>query len=92
MFEKSRDFYGKDAEPMRLRFSVVDGRASWKAVPMRDVQAEKVREMQKAEMMQKDIARELGLSQSRISQITKRIQESATETAVPSPGRRAAGS
>ena len=57
---------------------------------MRDVQAEKVREMQKAGMMQKDIARELGLSQSRISQITKRIQESATETAVPSPaaGRR----
>ena len=41
---------------------------------MRDVQAEKVREMQKAGMKQKDIARELGLSQSRISQITKRIK------------------
>lgn len=90
-FEKSRDFYGKAAEPMRLRFSVADDRATWLAEPMRDVQADKVREMQKAGMKQKDIAREMQISTGRVSQIVKEIRErKAAEGKVTSSPRRRA--
>ncbi|RWQ57820.1 AAA family ATPase [Mesorhizobium sp.] len=74
-FEKSRDFHGKAAEPMRLWFSIKDGLATWRAEPMRDVQAENVREMLKSGLRQKDIARELNVSAGRVSQIVKEIRE-----------------
>ena len=88
VFEKSRDFYGKAAEPMHLRFCIVDGRASWQAVAMRDVQADKVREYLKAGMKQKDIASEMGLSPGRVSQIVKELRQSPISKVVPSSGRR----
>ncbi|MER8435399.1 AAA family ATPase [Mesorhizobium sp. M1312] len=81
-FEKSRDFYGEAAESMRLRFSTEGDRAKWRAEPMRDVQAEKVREMLKARMKQKDIAREMNVSPGRVSQIVKEIRERGEERAI----------
>lgn len=81
-FEKSRDFYGEAAESMRLRFSTEGDRAKWRAEPMRDVQAEKVREMMKAGMKQKDIAREMNVSPGRVSQIVKEMRERGDERAI----------
>ena len=89
-FEKSRDFYGKAAEPMRLRFSVKDGRATWLAEQVRDVQADRIREMLRAGTKQKDIAKKMGLTPGRISQILKkdRARDAAGGEDVPAPGRR----
>ncbi len=77
-YDKSRDFYGKNAEPMRLQFSTAKGRAKWRGGPLRDVQADKVDEMLKSGMTQKEIARELNLSPGRISQIVKNNRERET--------------
>ncbi|ESZ69538.1 hypothetical protein X727_16825 [Mesorhizobium sp. L103C119B0] len=87
-FEKSRDFYGQEAEPLRLWFSIKDGLATWRAEPMRDVQAEKVREMLKAGMKQKDIAREMDVTAGRISQIAKEIRERGEGNVTSRLGRR----
>lgn len=87
-FEKSRDFYGKDAEQLRLRFSTEDGWATWRSEPLRDVQADRVNDMRKAGWKQKDIARELKVSPSRISQIVKEMRERGENEAPSSPVRK----
>lgn len=84
-FEKSRDFYGKAAEQLRLRFSTEDGWATWRSEPLRDVQADRVKEMMRAGVKQKDIARELKVSPGRISQIVKEIRERGENDAALSP-------
>ena len=69
-YTKHRDFFGADAMPMMIYLSAPEGGVvQWRSEQLRDVQHEKVREMLDAGMMHKDIAGELGVTRSRVSQI-----------------------
>ncbi len=85
-FAKSRDFFGQDAEPMRLRFCIEDGQARWTGEPLRDARREKVREMLDAGTKQKDIARELGVTPGRVSQIVKDLKGDGNVIEFPKRG------
>jgi putative DNA primase/helicase len=73
-FTKTRDFYGDDAAAMRLRFAIEDGIARWSGEKQKDVRCEKIREMLDAGMKQKDIAKEIGVKESRMSQIVREMK------------------
>lgn len=72
-FTKHRDFFGKDAEPMRLHLSIVDGQVQWRHQQIRDVKRERIREMRRIGMTHDQIAKEVGVSRSRVSQIVSEL-------------------
>ena len=68
-FDKAREFYGAAAQPLIIRLSTETGRVEWTCETVRDHTRERIRELWKAGWKQKDIAKEVGLSQPRINQI-----------------------
>ena len=74
-FTKARDFYGHDAEPLRLRLSMVDGQVSWTHDTVRNVREDEIRKMLNDGMKQVDIAKELGLSKGRVNQIVQKMKK-----------------
>jgi putative DNA primase/helicase len=73
-FKKHRRFYGLETMPMVLRLSTTSGRVVWEVQTATDDLLEKVATMLKANMKQKDIAKEVGLTEARISQLVKKIR------------------
>lgn len=80
-FDKGREVFGGDEEPVVLRMAIRDGRVTWTHETVRDARKEKVRELANAGVAAKDIAKELGVSEARISQIKKKLH--AEENVVP---------
>jgi hypothetical protein len=75
-FTKARDFYGRDAEPLRLRLSMVDGQVSWTHDTVRSVRDDQIWKMWKEDGMQQvDIAKELRLTKGRVNQIIQRMKK-----------------
>jgi putative DNA primase/helicase len=74
-FAKGREVFGGDEEPMLLRLAIRDGRVNWTHETVRDEQKERVREMRNAGVLNKDIAKELGVTPGRVSQIVSKIKE-----------------
>jgi putative DNA primase/helicase len=74
-FDKSREFYGKQAQPMLIRLSTQTGHVEWSHELMRDLTRDKVQELWKAGVKQKEIAKEVGLSQPRVSQIIMELRK-----------------
>ena len=74
-FPKARDFWGPDAAPMMAYLSTASGVVEWRREAIKDPQQERVRELSEGGMQQKDIAKEIGVSRARISQIVKDIKE-----------------
>ena len=81
-FTKARDFYGADAEPLRLRLSMVDGEVTWAQEKLRNVRDDKIRAMLDAGAKQTEIADELGLSKQRVGQIVKQIKKGNTDAVI----------
>jgi putative DNA primase/helicase len=74
-FTKARDFFGDDAAPMLIKLRVQNGLVTWTHEKVRDARLEQVREMQGSGMKLKDIAKELGLTAGRVSQIVKELHK-----------------
>jgi putative DNA primase/helicase len=73
-FTKARDFYGDDAAPKMIYLSVRDGQVTWRHERIKDVQREKIRELLDAGAKQKDIAREIGVTPARVSQLVTELK------------------
>jgi putative DNA primase/helicase len=73
-FPKAREFYGNDAAPMIAFLSTRGGVVTWRRESVKDNTRERVAELRKQGWKQTDIAKELGLSKGRISQIVKDLQ------------------
>lgn len=74
-FPKSRDFWGKDAAPMLIHLSTKSGTVEWSHETVRDHTKERIRALLHQRVKQKAIAKELGLTEARISQIVKQMHE-----------------
>ena len=73
-FTKHRDFFGKDAIPMVLHLNTSSGRVEWEYESASDDQKTKVAKLLKQNWKQKDIAKELGVTESRVSQIKAELE------------------
>jgi putative DNA primase/helicase len=83
-FTKSRDFYGKEAEPMLVRLSMKEGRVAWTHETVRDARKEKIAELLAGGWKQTDIAKELHLTKGRVNQIVQTMEhEEITAKFVP---------
>ncbi|MGH6737075.1 MAG: AAA family ATPase [Methyloceanibacter sp.] len=82
-YMKGREVFGAGEEPLRLRLAIRDGRVTWTHETVRDARKEKVREMLDAGMKQRDIARELGVGEARVSQIKKELTEQGNVVKFP---------
>jgi putative DNA primase/helicase len=69
-FTKARDFCGDDAAPMLIKLAV-DSQVTWTHEKARDARLEKILEMHNAGTKAKDIAKEVGLTPGRLSQILR---------------------
>ena len=72
-FSKARDFFGDDAEPMLIKLKVSNGQVSWAHETVHDARLERIRELRAGGMKQKDIAKELGMTAGRVSQLMKEV-------------------
>src|SRR5262249_47324216 len=79
IFTKAREFYGTDRAPLILRLSTKSGAAEWSYVTVREHTRDRIREMLKQGMPQKQMAKELKLSEGRISQYVKEIRREDAE-------------
>jgi putative DNA primase/helicase len=68
-FTKNREFHGAEAEPLLLQLSTQSGLAVWSQERQRDHVREQVRELAGRGMKHNEIAKEVGLSRSRVSHI-----------------------
>lgn len=73
-FEKSRDFFGEDAAPLIAYLSTGEGMVSWRHEADSENKNERVLELKKLGVAQKDIADELGVTQARVSQIVNELR------------------
>lgn len=74
-FTKARDFFGAAAEPLRIRLTIKEDRVEWTHETVKNVRVEKIRELRQAGLKDAEIAKELGLTKGRISQLTKKMRE-----------------
>jgi putative DNA primase/helicase len=73
-FDKHRDFYGRDAEPMIVRLSTQTGVMQWTWQSKSQDTHDRIKELLDQGWKQADIATELDLSRGRISQLVKEIR------------------
>ena len=66
-YEKGRGFFGKDKEPIGLRYSTVNGYAKWESFVIGLEKYEQVANLRNQGLNQQAIAEELGLSQGEVS-------------------------
>jgi hypothetical protein len=74
-FPKSRGFFGADAASMVVRLSTKSGTAEWVAESMRDNTRNRVAELLDEGWKQNEIAKELDVTEGRVSQLVKEIKE-----------------
>jgi putative DNA primase/helicase len=73
-FIKGRELWGGSEEPLMVWLAIRKGRIVWRHEQKRDVRREKIREMLKVGMTHADIAKELDLTRSRITQIVSELK------------------
>ena len=78
-FVKAREFYGADTEPVLAFLQTEDGTVHWRRESVRDNTRDRVDELIKQGWKQTDIAKEMGLSKGRISQIVKELRDKEIE-------------
>lgn len=72
-YTKAREFYGQDAAPMVLHLSTASGRMEWTFDHAADDLRAKVAKKFKAGYKGRDIAKEFGITEGRVSQIKREI-------------------
>jgi putative DNA primase/helicase len=74
-FHQGSRFLSDDAAPMLIKLKVTNGQVTWDHEKVRDARLEQIREMRADGMKPKDIAKELGLTPGRVSQIMKELRK-----------------
>jgi putative DNA primase/helicase len=80
-FKKTREFYGAAKAPLILQLSTSEQQSQWSYQLARDDLRDQVSRLRSSGLTQKDIAKELELSQPRISQILSELDHQRRETA-----------
>ena len=75
IFTKAREFFGSDAAPMIARVSTASGTVEWRSKSVTQATHDQIAALREAGFSQRDIARELGLTQGRVSQILSQGRE-----------------
>ena len=70
---KARGVHGDAALPFESKLDVVDGRDTWTCTVLRDRELDQVEDLSREGMTVRDIATEMGLSKSKVKQITGEI-------------------
>lgn len=71
-FEKSRGFAGDEAKPFQVQLKLENEQASWQVSEIEDLQVERVLELSRDGLTQRDIAGETGISLSTVNRIIKK--------------------
>jgi len=74
-YEKARGFYGKDAAPFEAWLKEEEGKFMWHVQNIEDSQMDRVLELSKEGLSQRDIAEETGLSAATINRRLKEAKE-----------------
>jgi putative DNA primase/helicase len=72
-FTKTREIHPNDAAPRLLHLKTTSGTAVWRHELVRDQTRERVAELHRQNVKQKDIAKEVKLSQSQVSRILAKV-------------------
>jgi putative DNA primase/helicase len=78
-FTKGRGLSDKQLEPMVVRLSVVDNRIAWRHDMITNVRNERIKQLFAEGMKLADVAKELGLTKGRVSQLKKDLGIKAPE-------------
>ena len=68
-FTKAREFFGSDAAPMIAHVSTASGSVEWRSELVTQARHDQIATLSEAGFSQRDIAREVGLTQGRVSRI-----------------------
>jgi putative DNA primase/helicase len=80
-FPKSRAFFGADSAPRLMYMSTASGAAVWRSETIEASNREKVKELLDQGWTQADIAKDIDLTQARVSQLVKQIKtEESTDS------------
>jgi len=74
-YEKARGVFGDDAEPFEAWLKTENGQSRWEMVDLKDADLERVIELAKDGIKQREIADELGTSKSRVNRLLKKAKE-----------------
>jgi putative DNA primase/helicase len=73
-FDKGRELFGLAEEPMLVKLAIRNGRTTWEHTLMRNARMDKVAQLLEAGLKQKDIAKELGITEGRVSQMVRQVK------------------
>lgn len=73
-YEKAREFYGKDASPFEAWLKEENGRFTWDIRLIHDSKIDKIIDLKKEGLTQRDIAHETGLSLATVNRKLKEVQ------------------
>jgi putative DNA primase/helicase len=71
-FEKSRGFAGDEAKPFQVQLKLEDNKAIWQISEIEDLRDAMVLELHKGGAVQRDIAKEVGISLATVNRIIKK--------------------
>ena len=74
-FTKAREFFGSDAAPMIAHVSTASGTVEWRSESVTQARHDQIAALSEAGFSQRDIAREVGLTQGRVSRILRDVRE-----------------
>ena len=74
-YEKTRGFYGKDAEPFEARYEVRDGVAVWTRTEIVDAERARVVAALKDGMSIREAAEALGIHRSKVDRLRQKAME-----------------
>jgi putative DNA primase/helicase len=74
-FAKAREFFGADAAARIAYLSTRSGAVEWKYETMKDSNRQRVADLMQRDMAAADIARELGVTKGRVSQIMSELRD-----------------
>jgi putative DNA primase/helicase len=83
-FEKTRGFYGEDAQPFEAKYEMRDGAALWTRTEICDVERARVVAALKDGMSIREAADELGMHKSKVERIRRKAMETGDLSQVAS--------
>ena len=86
-FPKAREFYGTSAAPMMIHLSTKSGVVQWSYEAVRESNRERVKELKSQGWKASEIAKELGVTKGRVSQIMKELSLSRRQQPETDPAR-----
>jgi RecA-family ATPase len=83
-FEKTRGFYGEDAQPFEAKYEIRDGAALWTRKEISETERARVVAAMKDGMSIREAAEELGMHKSKVERLRRKAMEAGELTATNS--------